>query len=66
MKAHWESWFDEEIPALDGMTPREAARSTRGRRLLEDLILEYEFRPPGAPRNALEPNTTWLRSELGL
>ena len=31
-------WLDESIPALGGLTPREAAKTAGGRRLLEDLL----------------------------
>ena len=31
-------WLDESIPALGGLTPREAAQSAEGRKLLEDLF----------------------------
>jgi hypothetical protein len=39
---HYERWVDERLPALDGQTPREAARSVMGRRALEDLLRTME------------------------
>ncbi len=41
-KAHWDSWFDILIPALDDKTPRQAAKTKKGRELLEALLLQYE------------------------
>jgi hypothetical protein len=35
-------WLDESIPALDGMTPREAAQTPEGRQMLEDLFAYIE------------------------
>ena len=42
--AHWASWLDQAIPALGGLTPREAARSAAGRERLEALLAEFELR----------------------
>lgn len=39
---HWQSWFDQPIPALGDITPREAAKTEDGRELLEALLLQYE------------------------
>ena len=40
-REHWSSWYDIPVPALNDMTPREAARDKEGRVLLESLLLEY-------------------------
>lgn len=37
-REHYARWVDENLPALDGRTPREAAQSQTGRRALEDLL----------------------------
>ena len=50
--AHWDSWVDESIPALNGQTPREAARSAVGRERLEALLADFELRG-GAPISRL-------------
>ena len=34
-------WCDEEIPALGGLTPREAAADPSGRESLDRLLAEY-------------------------
>lgn len=39
---HYAQWVDERLPALDGRTPREAARSETGRHALEDLLRTME------------------------
>ncbi|MBW2261105.1 MAG: hypothetical protein JRG91_03950 [Deltaproteobacteria bacterium] len=57
-------WLDLEIPALDGMTPRQAARVPRMREALVDLVDGYE--------NTLahqldEPmDLGWVYEELGI
>jgi len=63
---HWQRWLDEEIPALGGRTPRDAARDPRGRERLEALLLEFEWQDSRASRNAMAPDVDALRRELGL
>jgi hypothetical protein len=46
-------WCDEEIPALDGKTPREAVRTKRGREKVIELLKGQEHstqRMPGGDR----------------
>jgi hypothetical protein len=45
-------WLDESIPALGGLTPREAAKTPEGRELLADLF-DYIARDQG--RRAMPP-----------
>ena len=42
MEKHLKSWSDTPIPALNNMTPREAAADPIGRELLESLLLNFE------------------------
>jgi hypothetical protein len=61
---HMMAWLDEPIPALGGLTPREAARSPRSRSQLEALLKEFEqheARLPEEQRIDLRP----VRSALG-
>lgn len=61
---HMIAWLDEPIPALGGLTPREAARSPRSRSQLEALLNEFdqhEARLPEQQRIDLRP----VRSALG-
>lgn len=39
---HYAGWVDQRLPALDGQTPNEAAKSASGRRALEDLLRTME------------------------
>ncbi len=41
-ESHMQSWVDEHIPALGGLTPREAAASAKSRGELELLLKEFE------------------------
>ena len=67
LSRHYHAWLDEEIPALEGKTPRQAAR-TRVQRprlveLLKDLERQYE-RGLVSGQAAYDP--TWMWEELGL
>lgn len=61
---YWEEWLAEEIPALNGMTPREAAKRAEGRKLLESLFLDFESSK--VPEDPFEPDIPYLRRQLGL
>lgn len=66
MKRYWAAWFDGSIPALEGLSPRQAVKSEAGRELLRALLAFYDRtsqRMPGSPTN---PDTSELRRELGL
>ena len=65
-RQHWQSWFDLPVPALSGMTPREAAQTEAGRDLLESLLLEYERHEDVDRDNMFGPDVGALRRELGL
>jgi len=63
---HWDTWFDIPVPALNDVTPREAAKTSEGRDLLESLLLYYERQDDGSPDNPLKPDIPALRRKLGL
>jgi len=65
-KQRWESWFDLPVPALNDMTPREAARTEEGRELLESLLLFYENTQTDSSANVLRADISALRRELGM
>lgn len=68
-EAHWTKWFDEEIPALNGKTPKQAARSKEGRELLEALLNFYEQKSgqeSNEATNLFQPDVQMLRLKLGL
>ena len=63
---HWKSWPDTPIPALRGMTPKQAAKDKLGRELLESLLLEYESSSANQPDEFLKVDVDQLRRSLGL
>ena len=66
-RRQWEAWFDEQIPALGNLTPREAAKTPDGRERLEALLLSYEWNQPGAGLTTLmQPDVAELRRKLGI
>lgn len=66
-KAHWESWFDERIPALDNKTPRQAAKTKIGREKLEALLLQYEnYDQKRDDADYFKADINYLRKELAL
>ncbi len=62
---HWAAWLDRPVPALGGVTPREAARTPLGRERLEALFAEFEARNRHAPPEQ-RVDLARLRKELGL
>jgi hypothetical protein len=65
----WEkAWLDEKIPALDGLSPREAAEgSTASVMRLESLLRQFEYQAGLAkPAGDRVVDVDWLRTELGL
>lgn len=61
---HWDNWLDQHIPALDNLTPREAASDPLHRKKLEALLADFETQYIG--KQALAPDVTALRNKLGL
>ncbi|GFP25213.1 hypothetical protein HKBW3S25_00671, partial [Candidatus Hakubella thermalkaliphila] len=37
-----QKWIDQPVPALGGKTPREAVRSKRGKKKVEELLKFFE------------------------
>jgi hypothetical protein len=60
----WEGWIDDKIPALDGLTPREAVRQPDTREIVEALLLQFERHGVEAGGDAYDFNR--LRRRLGL
>ncbi|MEK6336164.1 MAG: SEC-C metal-binding domain-containing protein [Acidobacteriota bacterium] len=65
-RQHWAAWFDLPVPALNDMTPREAAKTEEGRELLESLLLLYEGHQSRDSDNLMAPDISYLRRELGM
>jgi len=66
MAEHWKAWFDQSIPALEGLTPRQAAKTEEGRELLEALLADYDLKGRRGPGRPTGPDIPALRRELGL
>jgi SEC-C motif-containing protein len=63
---HYQRWLDEEIPALGGLTPRQAAEKKGApRKRLELLLAEIEHAEAGQPE-AQRFDVAVLLHELGL
>jgi hypothetical protein len=63
--AHWRAWFDHPVPVLGNVSPRAAARTSRGRELLDVLLADYESHGLD-PDDPWRPDVATLRRELGL
>jgi len=67
MQKHCEKWINEKIPALDGKTPVQAARTYEGKKKVIDLLKLFEN---GEERNKKEGrpyyDLTWMWERLGL
>jgi hypothetical protein len=66
-KAHYAHWVDERLPALDGQTPREAARSEVGRQALERVLRLMENSEERERRRGADAfDFSSVRRELGM
>ncbi len=63
---HYRGWVDKELPALGGLSPRQAAATPAGRARVRRLLegLEAALAEMGEP--AASYDTGWLWRELGL
>ena len=59
------AWLDEEIPALGGLTPREAAMSAKSRKALDLLLREFEGHEARVPQDE-RIDIDRLRAELDM
>lgn len=68
LESHYRGWADDEIPALDGRTPREAVRTAEGREAVIALLKLYEEGEARAARDEdREPaNLQFLWDAVGL
>ncbi len=62
---HMAQWLDDEIPALDGLTPREAVKKAGPRAKLDLLLRDMENRDARLPEED-RFDYSRLRTELGL
>lgn len=67
LDTHYRNWLDEKIPALDGKSPREAARDFEGREQLVALLKELENREARRAKDTgVGYDARWLWRELGI
>lgn len=59
---HWEEWLDTPVPALGGVTPRQAVTTEAGRERLAALLDDFEWRASDDHPVPVD----MLRAELGL
>ena len=62
---HWDTWVEEEVPALANETPRAAATTALGRERLEALFAEFAWRDEQLPPH-MRVNIAALREKLGM
>ena len=58
---HWSGWLDTSLPALKDETPRQAAKTEKGRERLEALLWQFEQQKTGKP---FDPDLNALRRQL--
>jgi hypothetical protein len=64
-RQQWDAWVDTKVPALGNRTPRQAAKSARGRERLEALLSDFGRLAERSPSPAV-PDIATLRKTLGL
>ncbi|MDO8678926.1 MAG: DUF2384 domain-containing protein [Acidobacteriota bacterium] len=64
-RKHWEAWLDTRVPALGNKTPRQAARTARGRERLEALLADFD-RDAVDGREGLSAHLATIRKALAL
>lgn len=62
---HMVRWLDEQIPALGGITPREAAQKPASRAKLDLLLRDFENNDAHRPPEERFDHQ-WVRAQLGL
>ena len=62
---HWDVWIDTKVPALGNRTPRQAAKTARGRERLEALLVDFA-RTAERSSSVVRPDVEELRRRLGL
>lgn len=65
MQKHWDAWIDTKVPALGNRTPRQAAKTAKGRERLEALLTDFA-RSADQKSSIVQPTLGDLRRRLGL
>ena len=68
VSAFWGNWLDREHDALDGLTPRQAAKTAKGRKAVAALLaeMEKEHDPDAMLNDVSRLGIRWARDILGL
>lgn len=67
IKSHWDNWVNTPLPALNGETPTDAAKTKAGKDKLELLLADFESKMDSHPVPGLRPETfNEIREKLGL
>ncbi len=64
-RKHWDAWIDTKVPALGNRTPRQAAKTARGRERLDALLADFARTAEWSP-SRVGPDVEALRRRLGL
>ena len=62
-RKHWEAWIDTRVPALGNRTPRQAAKTERGRERLAALLADFARTAERSP-SGVGPDLEALRRRL--
>lgn len=65
LRRHYTAWLDDTLPALDGRTPREAARDPESREQVDRMLDDIQELAAGMPGGETL-DVTWMRDQLGL
>ena len=67
MKAHWDDWVNQPVPALGDQTPIEATKTKSGREKLGALLTQFEIDAERRPQPGAGPELFQeIRKKLGM
>jgi hypothetical protein len=67
IKAHWDNWVMDSIPALAGLRPVDAVKTKEGREKLDALLTQFERDATARPMLGQTVETIRsVRARLGL
>jgi hypothetical protein len=61
---YYSKWLDMSIPALGGLTPRQASKDPKFKNALEALLLEIEANHDKSDKSEAKPNISFIRAQL--
>ena len=63
---YYKKWLDMQIPALDGITPRQASKKPEMRKKLINLLKYMENKNRHKINNLIKFDAEWIKKELGV